>query len=58
MHRWIAEGLDAPGQTALSYFDAVPKAWGLSPQAAYPDPVVTAQAGRDRALEAYANRNF
>jgi deoxyribodipyrimidine photo-lyase len=58
VRRWIAEGQGRPPKTALQYFDAVPKAWGLSPDARYPDPVVTPQAGRARALDAYGNRGF
>ncbi|MBN2906009.1 MAG: deoxyribodipyrimidine photo-lyase [Rhodobacteraceae bacterium] len=50
---WIAEGRRRPAATALAYFDAVPRAWGLSPDMAYPDPVVTAEDGRKRALAAY-----
>lgn len=56
--RWIAEGRRDPGQQALSYFQAVPRSWGLSAKAPYPDPVVTAEAGRKRALAAYENRSF
>ena len=55
---WIAEGQGNPPQTARAYFDAVPARWGLSARDAYPDPVVTAEEGRRRALEAYENRGF
>ncbi|MEM0945489.1 MAG: deoxyribodipyrimidine photo-lyase, partial [Pseudomonadota bacterium] len=41
---------------ARSYFDAVPRAWGLAAEDAYPDPVVGLKEGRARALEAYGNR--
>jgi len=58
IHRWIAEGAAAPSATALSYFDAIPRAWGLSPDDSYPDPVVGLQEGRKRALAAYENRDF
>ena len=54
--RWIAEGQRAPAPQALSYFDAVPRTWGLSPAQPYPDPVVGADTGRRRALDAYAAR--
>jgi deoxyribodipyrimidine photo-lyase len=54
---WIAEGQGRPPATALSYFDAIPRAWGLSADLAYPEPVVTAEAGRKRALDAYSNRD-
>ncbi|MDJ0825712.1 MAG: deoxyribodipyrimidine photo-lyase [Rhodobacter sp.] len=55
---WIAEGQGAPPATALQYFDAIPRSWGLSPHDPYPQPVVTAEAGRKRALDAYATRGF
>jgi deoxyribodipyrimidine photo-lyase len=54
--RWIAEGQRAPSPQALSYFDAVPRAWGFSPAQPYPDPVVDLDTGRRRALDAYAAR--
>jgi len=56
--RWIAEGHSSPSETALSYFDAVPKSWELSPDAPYPDPVIDLAEGRKRALAAYEARNF
>ena len=56
--RWIAEGKRTPDPRALAYFDAVPRRWGLDPGAPYPDPVVTADAGRQRALDAYGARSF
>lgn len=55
---WIAEGQGDPPDSALSYFDAIPKAWGLSAQDWYPDPVVDLAEGRERALDAYKNREF
>jgi len=56
---WIAEGQATPTRTALSYFDAVPENWGLSPGHAYPGtPVVGLAEGRERALAAYRNRDF
>lgn len=58
VRRWIAEGRQTPSDTALAYFDAVPRSWGLGPDDSYPDPVVAADAGRKRALEAYENRGF
>ena len=54
--RWIAEGKSAPSPDALSYFAAVPRNWSISAADPYPEPVVTAAAGRERALEAYAGR--
>ena len=56
--RWIAEGAQSPQQSALEYFRAVPRSWGLSAVAAYPTPIVTAEAGRARALDAYQKRDF
>jgi deoxyribodipyrimidine photo-lyase len=58
VRRWIAEGMSAPSEEALSYFEAVPRAWKLSPDAPYPEPIVAAAEGRKRALEAYEARDF
>ncbi len=52
-NRWIAEEREMPHEDALSYFEAVPKSWGLSPEDDYPDPVVGLAEGRKRALAAY-----
>lgn len=55
--RWIAEGQARPPRTALDYFEAVPRAWGLSPDAPYPAaPVVGLAEGRARALAAWEAR--
>ncbi|MEZ5779485.1 MAG: deoxyribodipyrimidine photo-lyase [Paracoccaceae bacterium] len=54
---FIAEGQKGPGDVALSYFRAVPRSWRLSPQAAYPAPMISLAEGRARALEAYADRD-
>lgn len=56
--RWIAEGQPGPSPDALSYFDAIPRRWGLDPGDAYPEPVVEPGEGRARALAAYENRKF
>lgn len=56
--RWIAEGQADPPGTACSYFDAVPRGWGLSPDDAYPEPLVDLKDGRARALAAYEQREF
>ena len=56
--KWIAEGQGSSPYTALSYFDAIPKSWGLKPSDTYPAPVVDLATGRQRALEAYKDRNF
>ncbi|MDT8853952.1 deoxyribodipyrimidine photo-lyase [Paracoccaceae bacterium Fryx2] len=55
--RYIAEASRNPGPEALSYFDAVPLAWGLDPAAPYPAPRIGLAEGRDRALAAYAARH-
>jgi deoxyribodipyrimidine photo-lyase len=55
---WIAEGRSDPTDTALSYFDAIPRKWGLLPSDDYPAPVVSAEAGRKIALAAYGARDF
>ncbi len=54
--RWIAEGYRNPADDAVAYFDAIPKSWAMSPADSYPSPIVTPEAGRARALEAYSNR--
>jgi len=56
--RWVAEGRTKPSTTARAYFDAVPKAWGLSACMPYPDPIVDPAEGRRRALAAYQHRGF
>jgi deoxyribodipyrimidine photo-lyase len=54
---FIAEGQAEAPATAESFFDAVPRRWNLSPDAAYPAPLVDLKAGRARALEAYQGRD-
>ncbi|NOD63531.1 MULTISPECIES: deoxyribodipyrimidine photo-lyase [unclassified Ruegeria] len=56
LKRWIAEGEKSPSDTAISYFEAVPKSWGLRPDADYPAPIVALAEGRTRALSAYESR--
>src|SRR6056297_2732457 len=56
--RWIAEDYAHPSAEALSYFDAIPRSWRLSPDDDYPEPVVGVKQGRERALAAYENRGF
>lgn len=58
VNRWIAEGCSDRADEALSFFEAVPEHWGLSPDDTYPDPFVSADQGRKRALSAYENRDF
>ncbi|WP_425083243.1 cryptochrome/photolyase family protein [Ruegeria profundi] len=56
LKQWIAEGRPNPSETALSYFEATPRSWGLNPKADYPPPVVDLPTGRARALAAYERR--
>ena len=56
--RWIAERSEDKHEDALRFFDAIPRHWGMSPDDAYPKPIVTPSQGRSRALEAYENRDF
>jgi len=56
--RWLAERPGAASQTALSYFDAIPKRWGMGPDDPYPAPIVGLKEGREAALAAYADRTF
>jgi deoxyribodipyrimidine photo-lyase len=57
-NRWIAEGQDKQSKTALSFFDAIPESWGMSPKMAYPTAIISPQEGRNRALAAYETRGF
>ena len=50
---WIAEGQADPPDTASSFFEAIPRAWAMSPDDPYPEPVAGLAAGRDRALAAF-----
>ncbi len=56
--QWLAEGRKSPTKTALSYYDMIPQRWGMSPDDRYPDPIVPADEGRKRALNAYEKRDF
>ncbi len=55
---WIAEAQARPPTTALSYFDAIPRRWELSPDDPYPAPLIGLAEGRKRALAAYEAREF
>ncbi len=57
--KWLAENTAQPSATALSFFEAIPRSWGLSPGMSYPErPIVGLAEGRERALAAYEDRNF
>ncbi|MCY4171333.1 MAG: deoxyribodipyrimidine photo-lyase [Bacteroidetes bacterium] len=51
--RFIAEGRLIPHEDGLSYFEAIPRSWNLSPDQPYPSPVIDLSVGRTRAMEAY-----
>jgi deoxyribodipyrimidine photo-lyase len=55
--RFVAEVSPEPDPAALSYFAAVPRAWKLAPDQAYPEPMIELAVGRARALAAYGARN-
>lgn len=56
---WIAEKSAVPTETALAYFQAIPRQWNMSPEDMYPEaPIVAMDEGRQRALTAYQNRDF
>jgi len=50
---WLAEAQTSPPGTALDFFDAVPRSWGLQSDMTRATPVVGLKEGRDRALAAY-----
>ena len=56
--RWLAELYDEPSNTALSFYDMIPACWRMSATDDYPDPIVPADIGRRRALDAYERREF
>lgn len=53
-HQWIAESYHNPTETALSYFDAIPRSWTIAASDRYPSPSITLAQGRINALNAYA----
>jgi deoxyribodipyrimidine photo-lyase len=46
--------LDPASPDAAAFHESAPRAWGLDPDAPRPEPIITAAAGRKRALDAYA----
>ena len=40
-------------ESALSYYQAIPKSWNLSCEDSYPEPMIDLKVGRERALKAY-----
>ena len=57
VHRWIAELSKSPSETALNFFEAIPKSWKLNSTMSYCSPIVTMSEGRKRALDAYKGRS-
>ncbi|TNC52727.1 deoxyribodipyrimidine photo-lyase [Rubellimicrobium rubrum] len=53
---WVAEGQAAPPATALSFFDAAPRSWGMSPRDPIPAPVLDLAIAREAALAAFRAR--
>lgn len=58
VNRFVAEAMENPHKDALAFFDAMPRSWDLSPDDAYPKPIVALDVGRNRALAAYKDRDF
>lgn len=56
LRRWLAEGNAHAPQTALDFFEAAPRSWGLSARQPAPAPLIDLAQGRARALAAYAER--
>ena len=44
--------------TLRRFYAAVPKSWNLNADTPYPQPIVTPEQGRKRALSAYETRGF
>ncbi|SDX22601.1 cryptochrome/photolyase family protein [Roseicitreum antarcticum] len=55
--RWLQTRGSGASDLALAFYDACPKAWGLSPDAPDPAPMISLSDGRARALEAYSARD-
>lgn len=54
--RWVAEGQREAPETALDFYESIPKSAGLSPKAVRPQPIVDLKEGRERALAAYSSK--
>ncbi|MBT9383660.1 DNA photolyase family protein [Pseudooceanicola sp. CBS1P-1] len=51
--RWLAEGQAQPPDTALAFYQAIPRSWQLAPSDPPPTPREDPKRGRQRALDAY-----
>ena len=51
--RWLAEGQANPPETAMAYFEAIPRRWSLHPDQSRVSPIIGLKEGRERALSAY-----
>ncbi len=58
VQRWVAELSNDSPETALDFFDAIPKNWKLNSTMSYCNPIVTMSEGRKRALDAYKSRSI
>lgn len=56
-HLYVAELSAHPPKPALDFFAAAPLSWRLDPKRPYPNPLISLEDGRARALAAYAQRN-
>jgi len=50
---WVAELSEAQSKDSRNFFAAIPVAWGMNEEQAYPKPIVDLKAGREQALAAY-----
>lgn len=55
--RFVAELSRVPSETALAYFHAIPRRWGLAPGQRAPSRIISLAEGRARALAAYELRH-
>ncbi|WP_380057606.1 cryptochrome/photolyase family protein [Falsihalocynthiibacter sp. SS001] len=56
VQKYIAELSPHPPEEARAFFDACPRSWELSPDSAYPAPMLDLGEGRRNALAAYEQR--
>ena len=53
---FLADAYGVHGDEAKLYYEAIPRSWGMRADDSYPSPVVDLAEGRERALEAYQQR--
>lgn len=54
--RYLGELFVNHGEEADDFYKAIPRSWHMSPDDAYPKPIVALDEGRQRALDAYKAR--